>query len=109
MLFILPIGIVLYFYDKKIYKQNIETFNIYVEKILASDLEDDEKLSKIDTMYYNNGYTVKRDGLTLHLCKKHFNPGVLLIFFGVGSYFGPLLYALYFFKFLKPNCHIVKI
>ncbi len=108
MLFILPLGIILYFFDKKTYRANIETFNAYVEKIKASDLEVEEKRFKIDAMYYENGYHISAYKEGLRVCKKHFNPGVLLIFFGVGSYLGPLLYAIYYFKLLKPICHDIE-
>lgn len=105
MLFILPLGIILFFYDKKLQRQNRETFEQYVTKIQNSDLGTEEKLQHIDTMYYDNGFKIdQRNANTLRACKKHFNPGLLFIFFGVASYFGPPLYIIYYHFILKPDC-----
>ena len=105
MLFILPLGIILFFYDKKLQRQNRETFDAYVAKIRSSDLSDEEKLYHIDTMYYENGFKIdQRDDNSLRACKKHFNPGLLFIFFGLASYLGPPLYIIYYHFFLKPDC-----
>lgn len=104
MLFILPLGLLLYFYDKKTHKQNLETFDDYVEKIKNSDLGDEDKILKINDMYYNNGYinTHKTDK-ELIVEKKHFNPGVLLMYFGALTYFGLIFYYIYYKFFLKPE------
>ena len=86
MLFILPIGIIVYFFDKKVQKEN------------------QKKFDKIDEMYYQNGYTiVSRTDRSLVVEKKHFNLGVLLIFFGALAYFGLPLYYLYYRFILKPK------
>ena len=108
-MFIMPLGLMLYFIDKKQHRENIALFDTYVNKIIASDLEAHEKFSKIDTMYYENGYNIEHDGLTLHVCKKHFNIGLLFIYFGAVAYLGPLLYALYYHKFLKPECKSIDL
>ncbi len=86
MLFILPIGVIVYFFDKKVQKEN------------------QKKFDKIDEMYYQNGYTiVSRTDRSLVVEKKHFNLGVLLIFFGALAYFGLPLYYLYYRFILKPK------
>lgn len=52
MMFILPIGIMVYFWDKRNYAQ---------------------KLNKIDEMFYHNGYkVVERSDLCLVVAKKAF-------------------------------------
>ena len=109
MMFILPLGLLLYFIDKKQHRENLELFDTYVNKILASDLESEAKLFKIDAMYYDNGYKIKRDGFHLNLCKKHFNIGLLFIYFGFVAYLGPILYAIYYHKFLKPECFEIEV
>ena len=86
MLFILPIGVIVYFFDKKVQKEN------------------QKKFDKIDEMYYQNGYTiVSRTDRSLVVEKKHFNLGVLLMFFGARAYFGLPLYYLYYRFILKPK------
>ena len=63
-----------------------------------------EKLNKIDEMYYQNGYkNVLKNQNMLIVEKKHFNLGVLFIFFGLLSYFGLPLYYLYYKFILKPE------
>ena len=109
MMFIMPLGILLYFIDKKQHRENLELFDTYAKKIIASDLEPEEKLLKVDAMYYENGYKIVREGMTLTLCKKHFNIGLLLMYFGAVAYLGPLLYALYYHKFLKPECIVIDV
>jgi len=104
MLFILPLGIVLYFYDKKINKQNIEIFDAYVNKIIKSDLDEKDKILKIDEMYYENGYvSVRQTEEELIFEKKHFNLGVLFIYFGIFTYFGLIFFYIYYKFFLKPQ------
>ena len=104
MLFILPLGIVFYFFDKKTKKINKKIFDEYVLKIQASELTQKEKLDIIDEMYYKNGYkTVQKTDNMLVVEKKHFNLGVLFIFFGLLSYFGLPLYYIYYRFILKPE------
>ncbi|MDD2357373.1 MAG: hypothetical protein PHX13_05645 [Thiovulaceae bacterium] len=104
MLFILPIGIVVYFFDKKVQKENQKKFDDYILQIKATDIKQKEKFNKIDEMYYQNGYTiVSRTNEMLIVEKKHFNLGVLLIFFGALAYFGLPLYYLYYRFILKPE------
>jgi hypothetical protein len=104
MMFILPLGIVFYFFDKKTRKQNMTLFENYVLKIKASDLSPKDKLDKIDEMYYKNGYrrTFKSEN-TLIVEKKHFNLGVMFIFFGLFNYFGIFFFLFYYRFILKPE------
>ena len=104
LLFILPLGILLYFFDKKVKSENREKFAYYITQIKATDLEQKEKLRKIDEMYYQNGYKIiSRTDEILIVEKKHFNLGILLIFFGTLAYFGLPLYYLYYRFLLKPE------
>ncbi|WP_345991867.1 hypothetical protein [Sulfurimonas sp. HSL-1716] len=103
MLFILPLGILVYFFDKKVQKNNKANFQHYISQVKATDITLKEKLDKIDEMYYQNGYKrILRTDDTLVVEKKHFNLGVLLIFFGALAYFGLPLYYLYYRFILKP-------
>jgi hypothetical protein len=104
MLFILPLGIIFYFFDKKTKKQNKKILDEHVHKIQTSELTQKEKLNIIDEMYYQNGFKIvqKTDDL-LVVQKKHFNLGVLFIFFGLLSYFGLPLYYIYYRFILKPD------
>lgn len=101
MLFILPLGIIFFLFDKRLQKQNQEIFHTYVEKIKQSDLSQKEKIDKIDNMYYQNGYTrVSKTDTTLTVEKKHLNLGVILIFFGILNYFGLFIFFIYY-KFIQ--------
>jgi hypothetical protein len=104
MMFILPLGIVFYLFDKKTRRQNTLIFESYVEKIIASDISQKEKIEKIDEMYYENGYTrVSKIDNILVVQKKHFNLGVLFIMFGAFSYFGIVFFFIYYRFILKPD------
>jgi len=110
MLFTLPLGIAFYFFDKKTRKENKDLFDSYVSKIKHSDLNNKEKLSKIDNMYYENSY--KRIFLNeseLIVENKHFNLGVLFIFFGVANYFGIVFFLIYYKYILKPEQIVVNL
>jgi hypothetical protein len=103
-MFILPLGIITYFWDKKTQKNNKDMFNSYVQKILNSELPTEEKIEKIDHMYYDNGYTlVKKTDTLIIVEKKHFNLGLLFIMFGVVAYLGIFIYLVYYKYFLKPE------
>ena len=104
MLFILPLGIAFYFFDKRTRRENQIIFDTYIDKIKHSDLSDKEKLASIDHMYYENDYKrVFIDDRHLVVEKKHFNLGVLFIFFGVANYFGIVFFLIYYKYILKPQ------
>jgi hypothetical protein len=104
MMFILPLGIIVFFWDRKNYAQNLQTFSDYVEKISRADMASSEKIELIDEMLYQNGYKrVERTDGSLKVLKKHFNLGVLFIFVGIMTYFGLLFYWIYYRFLLKPD------
>jgi hypothetical protein len=104
MMFILPIGILIYFWDKRNYRQSLELFEGYIVKMKHADLDDSEKMEKVDSMFYENGYKiVQRETTHLVVEKKHFNIGILLIMFGLFNYFGLFGYVLFYKFFLKPR------
>lgn len=104
MMFILPLGIIIFFWDRKNYAQNLKTFSEYIEKISHTDLTSSKKLEIIDEMLYQNGYIrIERTECFLKVQKKHFNIGVLFIFVGLLTYFGLLFYWIYYRFLLKPN------
>ena len=104
MLFILPLGIAFYFFDKRTRRENQIIFDTYVDKIKNSELSDKDKLSNIDNMYYENGYNrVFVDDRHLIVEKKHFNLGVLFIFFGFANYFGIVFFLIYYKYILKAD------
>jgi hypothetical protein len=104
MMFILPLGIIVFFWDRKNYAQNLQTFSDYVEKISRADMASSEKIELIDEMLYQNGYSrVERTEGSLKVLKKHFNLGVLFIFVGIMTYFGLLFYWIYYRFLLKPD------
>jgi hypothetical protein len=104
MMFILPIGILTFFWDRKNYAQNIQTFSDYVEKISHADIDSTKKIAAIDEMFYQNGYkNLEQTSSFLKVQKKHFNLGLLFIFVGLFTYFGLLLYWIYYRFLLKPN------
>jgi hypothetical protein len=104
MMFILPLGIITFFWDRKNYAQNLKTFSEYIEKISHTDLTPSKKLEMIDEMLYQNGYIrIERTESFLKVQKKHFNIGVLFIFVGLLTYFGLLFYWVYYRFLLKPN------
>lgn len=104
MMFILPLGIVVYFWDRRNYTQNLQLFRKYIDTISRSELSNAQKLDKIDEMFYHNGYRiVERADLYLVVAKKHFNIGVLFIWLGLLTYFGLFIYLLYYRFFQKPR------
>jgi len=104
IMFILPLGIVTFFWDRKNYAQNIQTFAEYAQKIAHAEIEAAKKIEIIDEMLYQNGYILtERTQTSLKVHKKHFNLGVLFIFVGLMTYFGLLIYWVYYRFLLKPN------
>ncbi len=104
MMFILPIGILLYFWDKKNYAQSLALFRDYIVRMQHADFDDGAKIELIDRMFYENGYRIARGETgTLIAEKKHFNIGVLFIMFGLLNYFGIFGYVLFYRFFLKPR------
>ncbi|MDD2369662.1 MAG: hypothetical protein PHQ90_10195 [Sulfuricurvum sp.] len=104
MLFILPLGIAVYFWDRRNYAQNLGVFRDYISQITHADLPDTEKMERIDEMFYQNGYTrIERTATRLIIEKKHFNIGVLFISLGALTYFGLFIYLIYYRFFQKPR------
>lgn len=104
MIFILPIGILTYYWDRKNYAENIEVFRSYAIKISNSDFCSPDKIRLIDEMLYQNGYIrTERTEYSLKMQKKHFNIGVLFIYVGLFSYFGFFIFWAYYRFFLKPK------
>ncbi|MDP3266913.1 MAG: hypothetical protein Q8M39_08805 [Sulfuricurvum sp.] len=104
MLFILPLGVLVYFWDRRNYTQSLEIFRSYITQMSHTDLPDADKMAKIDEMFYQNGYArIERSDTHLIIEKKHFNVGVLLMAVGLLTYFGLFLYLLYYRFFLKPR------
>jgi hypothetical protein len=107
-MFILPLGIVVYFWDRRNYSQNLELFGKYIDTISRSELSNTQKMGKINEMFYQNGYrALERSELCLVVTKKHFNIGILFILLGLLTYFGLFIYLLYYRYFQKPR--ILKI
>lgn len=104
MLFILPLGIMVYFWDRRNYAQNLGIFRNYILQINHTDLSDTEKIDRIDEMFYQNGYTrIERSDTHIVIEKKHFNIGLLFILLGALTYFGLFIYLIYYRFFLKPR------
>ena len=108
MMFILPIGILIYFWDKRNYRQSLELFENYIEKMKHADLDDKEKMEiEFYGMFYENGYEiVERETMSPVAEKKHFNIGIVLFFTYVRPaqiYFGLFGYVLFYRFFLKPR------
>ncbi|MFY9142707.1 hypothetical protein [Sulfuricurvum sp.] len=104
MMFILPLGILVYYWDRRNYAQNLAVFRDYILQISHADLSDAEKMDRIDEMFYQNGYTrIERVESRLIIEKKHFNIGVLFISVGALTYFGLFLYLIYYRFFMKPR------
>lgn len=104
MMFILPIGIIVFYWDLKNYAANIKFFDSHVSKIINLELDKAEKIDGIDKMFRQNGYaTVSRTDTTLIVEKKHVNLGVPFIMLGLMAYIGIVVYLIYFYYFLKPR------
>ncbi|HEX5711193.1 MAG TPA: hypothetical protein VFX68_07575 [Sulfuricurvum sp.] len=104
MMFILPLGILVYFWDRRNYAQSLTIFRDYISQMSHADLADEHKMVKIDEMFYHNGYTrIQCSSTHLIVEKKHFNIGILFISVGALSYFGLFLYLLYYRFLLKPR------
>jgi hypothetical protein len=110
MMFILPLGILLFYWDKKNYAQSLAVFRDYIVKMQHADLDDAAKMQRIDAMFYENGYKiVEHEATSLVAAKKHFNIGVLFIMFGLLNYFGIFGYVIFYRFFLKPRRLCVNI
>ena len=104
MMFILPIGLLVFFWDRQNVKQSLALFGDYIVKMQHADFDDEHRMQRIDAMFYENGYKiVVKQNNRLAVEKKHFNVGMLLIMFGLLNYFGIFGYLLYFRFFLKPR------
>ena len=104
MMFILPIGIIVYFWDRKVYARNMKEFHFHIMKIAELELERSEKIDIIGKMFHQNEYIlVNRTDTSLIVEKKHVNIGVPFIMFGLLAYIGLVLYFIYFYYFLKPR------
>ncbi len=104
MLFILPLGILLFFWDRKNYAQSLELFRTYIIKMQHADFDDATKMQRIDAMFYENDYQIiKHERASLVAEKKHFNIGMLFIMFGLLNYFGAIGYVIFYRFFLKPR------
>ena len=104
MVFILPLGILVYFWDRRNYIQSLAIFRDYISQMSHADLPDEQKMVRIDEMFYQNGYTrIERSETRLIVEKKHLNIGVLFIAVGAFTYFGLLFYLIYYRFFLKPR------
>lgn len=110
MMFILPLGILVYYWDRRNYRQNLAVFREYILQISHADLSDTQKMDRIDEMFYQNGYTrIERAESRLIIEKKHFNIGILFISVGALTYFGLFLYLIYYRFFMKPRRLIVDL
>lgn len=110
MLFILPLGIIVYFWDRRNYTQNLDIFRDYCKQIAHADLSINEKMDRIDEMFYQNGYIrIEREESRIVVEKKHFNIGLLFISVGALTYFGLFIYLIYYRFFLKPRKLIVDL
>lgn len=104
MIFILPLGIIIFIWDRRNVAQSLALFGGYIVKMQHADFDDGRKMERIDAMFYENGYTtvLKATG-RLTVEKKHFNVGILFILFGLLNYFGILGYLLYYRFLQKPR------
>lgn len=110
MLFILPIGIVIYFWDKKNYREALELFESYILKVKHSGLLEDEIIKKIEMMFDKNDYQIIRhDNGHFIVEKRHFNIGTLLIMFGLMNVIGLALYLIFYNFILKPRRLLVDL
>jgi len=110
MMFILPIGILVFFWDKKNHAQSLELFRTFIVQMQHADFDDAAKMQRIDAMFHENGYKiVDHEATSLVAQKKHFNIGILLIMFGLINYFGIFGYLIFYRFFLKPRSLCVNI
>lgn len=110
MLFILPLGIIVYFWDRRNYAQSLVMFRDYCVQMNNADLSENAKMDRIDEMFYQNGYIrIERADSRLVIEKKHFNIGVLFICLGAMTYFGLIIYLIYYRFFLKARRVIVDL
>ncbi len=110
MIFILPIGIVIYFWDKKNYQEALELFENYILNVKHSGLSENEMIKKIKTMFYKNDYQILHHNKEHFIAqKKHFNIGTLLIMFGLMNVIGLALYLIFYSFILKPRRLLIDI
>jgi hypothetical protein len=104
LLFMLPIGILVYFWDRRNIAQNIALFSGFVVKMQHAGDDDAHKMERIDAMFYENGYKiVQKEERTLAAEKKHFNIGIFFMLTGTLYYVGFFGYILYYLLLQKPR------
>lgn len=105
-LFALPIGWMIYRFDKKNRAAAQALFRAFIDEVEDDDaLTLQEKVDKIDAMYYANGYRrVAKDASTLSVEKKEANIGIAIMAFGALNYIGLLLFFGYYFLIERPTC-----
>ena len=104
LLFLFPIGILIYFWDRKNITQNLTLFSDYIIKMQHTDFDDAYKMERIDAMLYENGYKIVEKGtLTLTAETKHFNIGIFFMLTGTLYYIGFFGYILYYLLLQKPR------
>lgn len=104
MMFALPIGIIIYFWDRKNSAATERVYKAFIDQVRSNRmLSDEEKLLRIDAMFYGNGYrTVLREPKKLIVEKKFLNLGILVIAFALLNLLGVILFIIHYFYLLKP-------
>lgn len=102
--FLLPIGIVIFFWDRRNERENLMIFERYTRKLVDTECTVNEMMELIERMFNKNGYeVVERTKTSIVVEKKHVNPGIIFMLFGIASYIGLLIYLFYYYFLLRPQ------
>jgi hypothetical protein len=112
LLLAFPIGLYIYFWDKRNVQEAENIFNTFIEQTKQdTSLSKSEKIERIAKMFVEiNGYKlIERKEGSLIVSDKHINIGVVIMLFGVFNYFGILAVLVYYYYFLKPMQYKITI
>lgn len=103
MIFLFPIGLAFYLYERKHMVQYQATFDNYIDNINKNKtINANEKCQKIRLMLEKNSYHISRIENGIKGEKKIFFAGILMMGMGAGGV-GAIIYMVYYFFFKKPH------
>ncbi len=80
----LPIGILFYYFDRKLRRKNRAITEAFIDEVIRSDRNNHEKIEHLARMFTLNQYRIEsRTETTLVVTHKHLNIGAAIIAFAV--------------------------
>ena len=110
LIFLFPIGIVVYFFEKKLQEKNNDAFRKYIKNIQSRNITHDEKINKVKNLYLLNDYNIINvEKNKIVVSKKSVNFGIPLMLIGLLNYFGIIVFILYYKFMLKAKITSIEV